>query len=148
MLTMKYIPVPDWARPFVLLRAEEFGEQEFSRCSAHHGELLEAVQEAVQQFVNDDESVFSEEQHVFPQRKRLSGEYYISGEYYYGYRAQYPPQKLFQRKYAVNVKVRCLEKQWLENQTDFDYLGLEVIFWWEPEEKKFRYIGDVEPSSI
>ena len=152
MLTTKRIPVPDWARPFAILREQEFGEQEFSRCSSHHDEVLEAVQEAVQQYVNDDENVFSKEQGHFPQRDRLTGEYYIGSETYDVYEEQrYPHEELGQRaerKYRLSVEVRCLEKQWISHQTDFDYLGLEVIFWWEPEDGKFRYIGDVEPSSI
>ncbi len=148
MLTTKRVPVPGWARPFALSREEEFDEQEFNRCSAHHGEVLQAVQEAVERYVNDDE-VVNEEQPLFPQRARLTGEYYISEENYSLYLGPaYPPIRPEERRYTLSVFVRCLEKQWLENQTDFDYLGLELFFWWEPGEQKFQYIGDIEPQVI
>ena len=149
MLTMKCVPVPGWARPFALSREEEFGEQEFRQATAHHGEMLEVVQEAVQQYADDDERVFSEEQQLFPQRTRLTGEYYIGREDYSIYQGPvHPPIRPEERKHMLSVMVRCLEKQWIENQTDFDYLGLEVFFWWEPAEQKFQYVGDIEPQVI
>lgn len=143
---MKRISVPDWARPFSILREQEFDELEFNRCLPHRAEVVQAVQEAVQQFANDDEKVFSED---FPQRTRLTGEYYISNENYSLYTGPiYPPIRPEERKHTLSVFVRCLEKQWIENQTDFDYLGLELFFWWEPAEQKFQYIGDIEPQVI
>ena len=146
MLTMKRIPVPDWARPFSLLREQEFDEQEFNRCLPHRDEVVQAVQEAVQQFANDDERVFSKD---FPQQTKLTGEYYISREDYSVYQGPvYPPIRPEEHKYALSIMVRCLEKRWIENQTDFDYLGLEVFFWWEPAEEKFQYSGDIEPQVI
>ncbi len=152
MLQMRLVPVPNWARPFALLREEEFDEQEFNRCSSHHDEVLQAVQEAVEQYVNDGECVFSKEQQSFPERDKFTGEYYISRENYSIYEGPIyrgphwvRPEE---RQYSLSVMVHCLGKQWIENQTDFDYLGLELYFWWKPAEQKFQYIGDIDSSSI
>lgn len=146
MLTMKRIPVPEWAKPFAVIVDEGFGEQEYTRLSSHYDTMLENVQQAVEQYVNDDERVFSKD---FPQQTKLTGEYYISREDYSVYQEPvYPPIRPEEHKYALSIMVRCLEKRWIENQTDFDYLGLEVFFWWEPAEEKFQYSGDIEPQVI
>ena len=54
MLTMKRIPVPEWAKSFAVTVDKGFGEREYSLLSPHHDLMLESVQQAVEQYVNDD----------------------------------------------------------------------------------------------
>ncbi len=147
MLKIRRIPVPEWARPFVVTRGTGFGDQEFERFSAHHNKIWEIVQNAVEQYINDGNLVSGGEQHFFPEQKKLTGDYYIASEDYYVHQAQ-DPRRSAERKSVLIVRVRCLEKQWVENQTDFDYLGLELYFVWDTVKQTFSYTGDIEASSI
>lgn len=147
MLKMRRIPAPEWAKPFAVTVDGGFGDQEFNRFSTHREEVREIIQDAVEQYINDDKVVSVGEQHFFPELKRLTGDYYIASEDYYVHQEQ-DPRHSAQRQLVLSVTVRCLEKPWIENQTDFDYLGLELFFLWEPKQQTLSYTGDIEPSSI
>ena len=147
MLQMNRISAPDWAKPFTVTRDEGFSEQEFTRFSAHRDAIRKIVQKSVEQYINDDKIVASGEQHFFPEQQKLTGEYYIASEDYYVYQGQNPFHSA-ERKFVLSIMVHCLEKQWIENQTDFNYLGLELFFFWEPKTQIYSYSGDIEPSSI
>jgi len=43
---------------------------------------------------------------------------------------------------------RCLENPWLEGQADFDYLGLDVLFEWDPAAQQVSSACDIDSSSI
>ena len=147
MLKMRRIPVPDWAKPFTATVGKDFGDQEVGRFSAHRDEVRKIVQNAVEKYVNDDKVVSVGEQHFFPEQKKLTGDYYIASEDYY-VRQERGLRHSAERQLVLNVRVCCLEKPWIESQTDFDYLGLELFFLWEPKQQTFLYTGDIESSSI
>jgi len=146
MLHMTRIALPEWARGFILEVDEQFGEEEYRRLSTHRVQILDAVQEAVEQYINDDNCVT--DGGLFPQRDRMTGEYYISSERYSIYREPLPQRERWgERQWAFSFSAHCLEKRWLDSQTDFDYLGLEVHFLWEPAGQRITF-GGTDSSSI
>lgn len=148
MLAMKCIPVPASVKPFALTVDKGFGDQEYTRFSAHRAELWERVQNAVEEYVNDDqktadgsERAETEDENFIPDRTKLTGEYYIAWEYYYAVRTIHPKLGVFRRSqpselhYYVSVMVDCLRTPQTEPQTACDYLGLNLWFSWYPEQK-------------
>ena len=138
------IPSPDWARETSVSVADKFGHGEYERLSVQRQEVLDTVQRAVQQYVNDDALTSDGDDGLFPQRQKLTSEYYISGEHYWVYTEQRPPHR-GERQYRFSLMTRCLEKPRHENQqdSDADYLGLEVHFEWQPDEQTVVFYGDV-----
>jgi hypothetical protein len=150
MLHMTQIAVPGWARELTVEVDEDFGEEEYRRLSAHREQILDAVHEAVEQYVNDENYAYDDQ---FPQRNKMTGEYYISSEGYSIYTERTPPRRgerqwrFGPKQWRFSLSAHCLEKRWLDNQTDFDYLGLEVHFLWEPVEQRITF-GGIDSSSI
>ena len=143
MLTMKRISVPTTVKPFALTVDKGFGDQEYEHFSAHYDELWEKVQNAVDEYVSDNqktaagsEKAETEEEDFVPDRTKLTGEYYIAWEYYYAVRSTYPKLGLFRRSqpselhYYASVMVHCLGTPQTETQAPHDYLGLNVGFSW------------------
>ncbi len=57
----------------------------------------------------------------------MTGEYYWGDRWYSGFKEDVNERSF----YRLSQNVRCLEKKWLDNQSDFDYLELEAyIFFW------------------
>ena len=161
MLTMKRIPVPEWAKPFAVIVNEGFGEQEYTRLSSHYDTMLENVQQAVEQYVNGDqrtadgsERAETEDEDFVPDRTRLVREYYIAWEYYYAVRTIYPEEGLFRRRqpselhHYVSVMVHCLGTPQTETQRACDYLGLNVWFRWHPKQQVLSSVDGITPTQI
>jgi|GEM_PF-3104186 len=161
MLTMKRIPVPDWAKPCAITVDKGFGEQEYRSLSPHHDKMLESVQQIVEQFVNDDEKTLhgseraeTEDEDFVPDRTKLSGEYHIAWEYYYRVRTIHPEEGFFRRRkpteenYYVSVMIHCLEAPQTASQTTFDYLGLNVWFSWHPKQQTLSPVAGIAPTHI
>ena len=160
MLTMKRIPVPEWAKPFAVIVDEGFGEQEYTRLSSHYDTMLENVQQGVEQYVNDDqktadgsERTETEEEDFVPDRTKLTGEYYIAWEYCCRVRTIYPDEGFLRRRrpteenYYVRVMAHCLGRQ-SEGQAGCDYLGLNAGFCWHPKQQTLSVVFDVSPTQI
>jgi hypothetical protein len=117
---MRSIPTPDWARkPKTKVGAD--AQPAVELFETRMVEVREFLQKEVEDFVNDPDQCFLNEDDGFPVKERLSGQYYLSDIRY---------QKVFcyeRIQYQMWVMIRCLENQWIANQTDFDYLGLEAI---------------------
>ena len=161
MLQMRPIPVPEWAKPFALIVTRGFGDQEYKRFSAQHDTLWERVQNAVAQYVEDDQKTAqgsewaeTEEEDFVPDRTKLSGEYYVSWEYYHSVRATYPKLGLFRRRqpaerfYSVNVMVHLLGTPQTASQTAFDYLGLNIGFTWHPKHQTLSQVVQIAPTQL
>ncbi|OWA33471.1 hypothetical protein B9G55_22685 [Saccharibacillus sp. O16] len=91
--------------------------QEYEGLTARWQELLALTLRAVNGYVNDDELCFSEEEGMFPVRKRLSGKAYIGAV---SYAAGVDPVG-----FRILIEVRLTEGMGAEEQ---DYLGLEVTW--------------------
>ena len=145
---MTRIPAPSWARPFERSVDTRFGELELSRVLAQHEAAMAVVQKAVQDYIDDRTLTVDNDALGFPSRDRLTREYYI-GEESYGVNDEPWFQRVGRtRQYHFSVFACCLEHLRHANQTDQDYLGLEVHFRWLPDTGTFRYDGDVDSSSI
>lgn len=145
---MTRIPAPSWARPFERSVDARFGELELSRVLAQHEAVMAVVERVVQDYIDDRTLTVDNDALGFPSRDRLTREYYI-GEESYGVN----DEPWFQRvgrtcQYHFSVFACCLEHLRHANQTDQDYLDLEVHFRWLPDTGTFRYDGDVDSSSI
>lgn len=149
MFPMRRIPTPEWSRNVTVTVDKDFGEEEYQAVCTHRQETLAAVQRAVEQYVNDDLALGTDEK-FFPERSKMTGEYYISDEGYSTTDIQYhsnKPPSHTEKRYRFSLMARCLEKPWHGEQTDFDYLGLEIHFEWKPVEQQVFFMG-VDSSSI
>ncbi len=154
MFPMRRIPppewAPEWARRVAPTVEAEFGEEEYRAVFMHRAEILAAVQEAVEQYINDDDVTSNESRRSFPERRKLTGEYYIGEENYWvstvKYHGDRPPTP--QAQYLFSLMARCLEEPWLEGQTDLDYLSLSVLFEWDPAAQQVSSTCDVDSSRI
>lgn len=150
MFRMKRAPRPEWARNVTVTVDEKFGQEQYQAISEYRQEILVAVQQAVEQYVNDDDVVSDMSGHVFPDRSKMTGEYYISDEGYstrdIKYHGSKPPSHTGKR-YLFSLAAHCLEKPWYGEQTDLDYLALEIHFEWKPIEQQVLFMG-VDSSSI
>ncbi len=101
--------------------------------------MLAVVHEAVVKYVNNPDLVCDLENH-FPQPKRLTGEYYLSDEYY---RCEVGPVH-----FVISVSTHFLEPPWYPNQDNFDYLGLEVWLHCDPKQNWEFVVTGIDSSSI
>ncbi|MCI0560691.1 MAG: hypothetical protein MN733_19575 [Nitrososphaera sp.] len=114
------IELPSWAKvsPVEILN---LSDAEFQAIQQHRGDILSVVQDEVERYLNTDMLVFEEGEEGFPNRGRLTGEYYIGNELY---------EKMTQQGegdvVVVGIKTRFLEKPFYPGQDEFDYLGLDV----------------------
>jgi hypothetical protein len=117
MFAVTRIPVPDWAPPYARGQtsfADGFTEEHYNAVQPHREAILALVDRTVAEYL--DRYSFDD---GFPQRDRLTGEYYVGGEYYRRSGEPYPG-------YTVNVHVRCLKKPQPPRVIHSDYLGLDV----------------------
>lgn len=101
--------------------------------------MLSVVHGAVTEYVNDPDLVCDLEGH-FPQKERLTGEYYVGNEYY--------ETEVGPVHYIISIQTRFMEKPWLPNQSDFEYLGLEVWLACYPEKDWEFSVTGIDSSSI
>src|SRR5690349_18881688 len=101
MFAVTRIPVPDWAPSYARGQtsfAAGFTEEHYNAVQPHHEAILALVDRTVAEYL--DSYSFDD---GFPQRDRLTGEYYVGSESYAHSAEPYPG-------YVVNVRVRCLKK--------------------------------------
>jgi hypothetical protein len=71
----------------------------------------------VEEYVNDDNLCFTDGEN-FPDRNRLTGEYYVTDESY-----EYSAEDGL---CVVSLSVHCLEHPWLPDMVNVDYLGFLI----------------------
>lgn len=137
---MKKIDVPGWARPFATDIDAEFGAKPHQAAQSQMTEIHIAAHRLVQSYVDDlcDDA-------LFPDKARLTGEYYVS-ELRYGVSRNGP--LLEKGAHRLSLFARCIEQPFAQQQADLDYLGLEVHFLWSEERERFEPTGDIDSSSI
>ncbi len=128
------IPLPTWAREPVIefYEDEEEAKKAVPAFQPHMSAILTKIHEEIEAFFNNPDCTYDE---GFPKWARLTGEYYWSGTGYIEFLEGVNPRP----HYRLSWLVACLEKQWLESQKDFDYLGLDatVMLWWDTGEWEF-----------
>ena len=139
-LLMKRIEVPGWARPFAMDSDGEFEERVHQAAQLQMGEIHATAHGLIQHYLDEVSAGTS-----FPETERMTGDYYIS-EHRYSVSVSGVRQEMSEHR--LGVFARCLEHPFVQHQTDFDYLGLEVHFLWNYESEKFEATGDVDSSSI
>ena len=126
------IEVPTWARrPQVQL--EGVSESELAAIRVHRAALVAAVQSAVEKWLND-----VGENALFPDRAKLTGNFYVGDE-------------LYERGEEGNIRISifccCLERPQPLTDREDDYLGLEV--WLNYVEGSVTFeVSDIDSSSI
>ncbi len=122
----RLIPTPKWTRePETELYEDESEATEAAKAfEPHMPDILDTLHEQIELFFNNPDCTFDTD---FPQWSRLTGEYYWGDCAYAGY----IEQAHLRSHYRWSQNVRCLEKKWIEHQTDFDYLELEaqILLW-------------------
>jgi hypothetical protein len=130
---MVRIAVPTWAPPYAR-GATKFGTiadkyydaitpTEQATLAKMHGDILTMVAALVEEYANDGCAPPGEE--WFPQRLRLTGEFYIGGESYH----RLPGEPWIQ----VCVEARCIGR---EPGGPRDYLGLHVWLRYDPQSNR------------
>jgi hypothetical protein len=139
MFRMQRIEVPSWARrPDVWLHGMRLSD--YHAIQQHRDRLLDAVHQEVELYLNANDLCFVADEDGFPNRSKMSGEYYIGSE---SYAAQ---AGLIW--YQISVACRCLEKPVRTHQSDFDYLQLEVWLRCDPADWSFTVFRNTDSSSI
>ena len=120
MIAARFIPrkidIPSWARD-ANEEAKGLSQDEYYTLQNKMDLLLKIVNDKVTEYLNDPDFVCYDND-GFPVISKMTGEYYISDKLYY----RRPDNGLIH----VSIMTHFLEKQCIENQNDFDYLGLEV----------------------
>lgn len=121
MLRMRKIQPPEWApihaRGAVTIE-EDGGREAFEAFAPFADSIWQKVHARIEEFVNDPEQTFQDDQ-MFPQQSLLNGTYYVGWETYR--KAQDGEKRWF---YLWEIECRLTEKPSVENQQEFDYLGL------------------------
>ena len=125
---MTRVAAPDWADPAEVW-LHDIRLSDYQAIQEHRERLLEAVHGAVEKYLNTRGLYFSSDDY-FPNRKRMTGDYYLSDESYHG---NVPGG------FKISVYCCCLRKPWLPEQTGpDDYLGLCVWLFCVPGKWSFK----------
>ena len=81
---------------------------------------------------------------AFPCKHKMTGDYYIA-EHRFDTCTDPCTSEV---AHHFSLMARCLEKTWHAQQTDWDYLGLEVHFTWNTVRAQLEATGDVDSSAI
>lgn len=136
---MTLVPKPAWARPHDVSLFDMWLST-YHRIQQHRDQLLEHVQREVEDYLNTPGLYCEGDEDSFPNRSRMTGEYYISNE---SYRQHVGPAWV-----QIGVQCHCLEKPWLPSRVDRDYLGLHVWIKCTEEDWSFEVNGNTDSSSI
>ena len=112
---MKQIPPPDWA-PKPGIEMDGLTNAEYAAIQAHRGQLLGVVHQELEEYLNA-QGLYSEGE-SFPDRLRMTGEYYIGSENYL--------RQGTTGWIQISIMCRCLEGPKNGLHRHDDYLGLEV----------------------
>ena len=138
MLKLTRITKPDYATK-AEVRLENIKQSTYQSIQHHRTEMLAVVDREVAAYVSDSGLVGNEDA-SFPSSSKMTGEYYIGDE---SYCAHVGPVWI-----QVGIQTRFLEKQWRDDQKDFDYLGLEVWIRCVPDDWSFTIFRNTDSSSI
>jgi hypothetical protein len=135
---MNRIDPPEWARQPVR-NITGVTTAEYAAIQRNRDELLRIVHREVEDYLNTP-GLFGEGE-SFPDRLRMTGEYYIGDE---SYIAHHNPAW-----FQISVKCRCLERPKSGLARDDNYLGLEVWLKCVPERmSSFDVFRNTDTSSI
>ena len=127
------VPKPDWAREFSVIIPDADCEVGYRRIHDRWDEIGPRLHTLIEEFFNDPDCAFLSEEEGFPLRERLTGEYYIGDSWC--------DHELVQGRTVVycSVMFRCLEKKWMDDYENRDYLGLSagIYLWLDTGEIKF-----------
>lgn len=120
---------PQWARParFDGTAPRAVRQDVLNRA----GKILRLVHGCVSDYLNDDSLCFADGEN-FPDRNRLTGEYYVGNLSVVEDGAG---------AYQVSIRARCLEKSQLSSDESQDYLGLEVRLFCPGIGQPFEFMG-------
>lgn len=104
---------PTWARPFQL--ESNLTDAELAIVDQRQVELLQVVQNALTEYVNDDSVCFTDGVD-FPNRDKITGEYYLQNEVYQSQSGGI----------EIRLTVHCVEKLDQFSERTDDYLGFFV----------------------
>lgn len=102
--------------------------------------MLAAVQQEVEAYLNTPGLYVEGVEDDFPNRSRMTGDYYLADE---SYRAHVGPVW-----FQIGIMCRCLEQPRREGEVDLDYLGLEVCLQCDPTEWSFTVFRNTHASII
>ncbi|MBI3071321.1 MAG: hypothetical protein HYY84_04255 [Deltaproteobacteria bacterium] len=112
---MRRVPVPDWGTESNTWSDSAEAEALFR---GRWAEVLAIVDREVNAFVCDP--TFMSDGGGFPDRRKLTGEYHLGQT---TFRQRQHPAQIW---HEVEVRASCPEKPWIEDQTYFGYLGLDI----------------------
>ena len=136
---MTRVEPPDWARrPEVHLDRMRLGDYDAIR--RRRAQMLDVVHGEVEAYLNTPGLCGEGVGDGFPDRSRLSGEYYVGYESYTGHVGPVWIQ--------VGVTCRCLEKRSVAGREDRDYLGLDVWLRCDPNDGSFAVFRNTDSSAI
>jgi len=99
--SMNRIEPPAWAdQP--ALRIEAVTVSDYASIQRRRDRLLRVVHQAVEDYLNDPQLYFTDDDDGFPNRERLTGQYYVADE---SYTAHEGPAW-----FQIGVMCRCLER--------------------------------------
>lgn len=138
MLNVTRISRPPYARlPDIWLHHIKLAD--YYSIRERYAEVLEVVHQEVADYLNTPGLVFESED-GFPSLSRLTGQYYIADESYTLHVG--PPW------YQIGIQTHFLERPWYADQTDFDYLGLQVWIRCDPDTWSFSVFRNTDSSSL
>jgi hypothetical protein len=103
-------------------------------------QMLDIVHQEVEAYLNTPGLYGEAGDDMFPDRSRMSGEYYVSDESYTGHVGPVWIQ--------VGITCHCLGKPSRPGQEDRDYLGLEVWLRCDPTDWSFIVFRNTDSSTI
>jgi hypothetical protein len=137
MFRMRLVDLPDWARRG-RFKVDGVNDWDMNAIRYRRPEMLRAVHEEIEAYLNDPLLYFDGDEDGFPHRKELTGEYYIGDESYF---AHTQPSWI-----QIKIEGRCIGRG-VGNKPD-DYLGLEVWLRCEPGTWSFSVYRNTDSSAI
>ena len=139
MFQMTQVELPAWARrPDAHL--DNMRLSNYHAIQQHRARMLEAVHREVESYLNTPGLYVEGSEDGFPNRSRMSGEYYVSHESYTGHVGPVWIQ--------VGIMCHCLEKPSRAGREDRDYLGLEVWLRCDSADWSFEVFRNTDSSAI
>jgi hypothetical protein len=148
MFVMKLIDTPSWAPQCERDIDTNMTEQERLSYESTHDEVMLAVADAVQRYIDNTRLSFQTAEAGFPSLERLTGEYYVARVSCRVVYESWLQRMGKHRQVRLSVLCHCLEPNLFSEQVGQDYLGLEVHFTHDETASKFLHLGDVDSSSI
>ncbi|MBL8797032.1 MAG: hypothetical protein JNM56_24230 [Planctomycetia bacterium] len=136
---MTRIEPPAWATQ-PALHIGDVAVSDYASIQRRREQLLRVVHQAVEDYLNDPQLYFTDDNEGFPNRERLTGQYYVADE---SYTAHEDPAW-----FQIGVMCRCLERPRGRSKQAGDYLGLEVWLKCVPGRWSFSVFRNTDSSSI